>query len=142
MKNPSTIKSIAHAHFNDKNLDNVRFVKVNSMPALPEHLTAKNYVYQTISNRVDGSSLLRLDPDEELKIEEQDSINLKSSLTSPKTIIEIPTKSYVDSLSEKIRNRRYFSTVFNDQDKEFDNNKLTKLDSITVIRDPTTDNKL
>ena len=86
--------------------------------------------------------MLGLDPDEELKIEEQDSINLNSSLTSPKTIIEIPTKSYVDSLSEKRRNRRYFSTVLNDQDKEFDNNNITKLDSITVIRDPTTDNKL
>ena len=141
MNNPSTIKNIAHADFNDKNLDNVRFVKVNSMPALPEHLTAKNYVYQTISNRVDGSSLLRLDPDEKLNIE-HDSINPNSKLTSPKTIIEIPTKRYVDSLSEKRRKTRYFSTVFNDQDKEFDNNKLTKLDSITVIRDPSTDNKL
>ena len=36
-----------------------------------------------------------------------DSIFLKSSLTSPRTIIEIPTKSYVDSLhGENERSRR------------------------------------
>ena len=52
-------------------------------------------------------------------------------LTSPKTIIELPTKSYVDSLHESNRNRRDLSSVFNDQDNEFDNNKLTNLDSVT-----------
>ena len=50
--------------------------------------------------------------------------------------------SYVDSLHEKSRNRRDLSSVFNDQDNEFDNNKLTKLDSITVNRDPNLDNEL
>ena len=32
-KDPIIIKSTAHVDFNDKNFDNVRFVKVNSMPA-------------------------------------------------------------------------------------------------------------
>ena len=141
--------------------------------------------------------MLRLDPDEKLK---QDSIILNSTLTSPKTIINLPTKnyvdknfndpsiikntdhvdfndenldkvsfikvntypfleehltpkvyvdntisdiiSYVDNLHEVIRNRRDLSSVFNDQDNEFDYSKLTNLESITVNRDPSSDNEL
>ena len=85
---PSIIKNTAHVDFNDKNLDNVRFVKVNSMPAVGEHLTAKYYVDNAISDRVNEQSLLRLDPGEKLT---QDSIILNSTLTSPKTIVELPT---------------------------------------------------
>ena len=32
--------------------------------------------------------------------------------------------------------------MFNDQDNEFDNNKLTNLDSVTVNRNPTSDNEV
>ena len=194
---PSIIENTAHVDFNDKNLDNVRFVKVNSMPAVGEHLTAKYYVDNAISKAIDESSLLRLDPDEKL---EQDSIILNSTLTTPKTILEIPTKiyvddklddpiiikntdhvdfndkflnnlsgigvnemptwgnevtpklyvdnvikdvvSYIDNLHEINRNKRDLSSVFTDQDNEFDNNKLTNLDSITVNRNPNLDNEL
>ena len=86
--------------------------------------------------------MLRLDPDEKLKLDEQDSKILNSNLTSPKAIIELPKKSYVDSLHESSRNRRDLSSVFNDQDNEFDNKKLTNLDSITVNRNPNLDNEL
>ena len=37
----SIIKNTAHVDINDKNLDYVPFVKVNSMPAIWEHVTAK-----------------------------------------------------------------------------------------------------
>ena len=76
--------------------------------------------------------MLGLDPEEKLKLDEQVSIILNSTLTSPKTIKKLPTKSYVDSLHEINRNRRDLSSVFNDQDNEFDNKKLTNLDSFTV----------
>ena len=91
---PSIIKNTAHVDFNDKNLDNVRFVKVNSMPAVGEHLTAKYHVDNAISDRVNEQSLLRLDIDEKLT---QDTIILNSTLTTPKTIIELSTKNYVDN---------------------------------------------
>ena len=194
---PSIIKNTAHVDFNDKNLDNVSFVKVNSMPAVGEHLTAKYYVDNAISDGVNEQSLLRLDPDEKLV---QDTIILNSTLSTPKTILEIPTKnyvdnkfndpsiikntkhadfnnkfldnvrmitinelpkwpneltpkvyvdnalsdviSYIDNLHEINRDRRDLSSVFNDQDNEFDNNKLTNFDSITVNRDPNLDNEL
>ena len=86
--------------------------------------------------------MLRLDPEEKLNLNEQDFIILNSTLASPKTIIELPTKSYVDSLHESSRNRRDLSSVFNDQDNEFDENKLTNLDSVTVNRNPSLDNEV
>ena len=119
---PSIMRNNTHVDFNDENVENVRFINVYSMPAVGEHLAAKYYVDYAISNSVDESSLLRLDPDEKLKLDEQDSVILKSNLTSRKTIIELPTKSYVDSLHESRRKRRDLSSVFNDQDNEFDSN--------------------
>ena len=139
---PSIIRNTAHVDVNDKNLDNVRFVKVNSMPAVREHLTPKYYVDNAISYWLDELSLLRLDPGEQLKLDEEDSIILNSALTSPKTIIELATKSYVDSLHEINRNRQDLSSVFNDQNNEFDNNKLTNLDSVSVNRNPNSDKEL
>ena len=78
---------------NDRNLTNARFIQVNKLPQIDSHLTAKLYVVITISDAKYEPSLLRLDPDEKLK---QDSIIIKSTLTSPKKIIEVPTKIYVD----------------------------------------------
>ena len=126
MNDPSIIKNTAHVDLNDKNLDNVRFVKVNSLPAVREN--------QTISYWLDELSLLRLDPYEKLKLDEQDSIFRNSNLTSTKAIIEIPFENYIDSLHESCRNRRDLSLVFNDQQNEVDNKKLTDLDSVTVNR--------
>ena len=142
LNDPSIIMNAAHVEFNDKSLDNVCFVKVNSSPAVREHLTPNFYIHEALSHGVNESSWLRLDPDEKLKLDEQDSLVRNSTLTSPKTIIELSPKLYVDSLHENNRNRRDFSSVYNDQDKEFDNNKVTISDSITVSRDPIPDNEL
>ena len=46
---------------------------------------------------MDNSSLLRFGPDEKLKLDGQYSFVLNSTLTLLKTIIELPTKFYVDS---------------------------------------------
>ena len=51
-------------------------------------------------------------------------------------------KSHVDGLHKINRNRRDFSSVFNNQDNEFDNNKLSNLDSVTVNRNPSSDNEV
>ena len=90
------------------------------MPAVRERLTPRLYVDEAVSNWLDELSLLRVDPNEELKLDEQDSLNLNSTLTSPKTIIGLPTESYVDSFYEINRSRRGLSSVFYDQDNEFD----------------------
>ena len=147
---PSIIKNTTHVDFNDKNLDNVRFVKVNSMPAVGEHLTAKYYVDNAISNSIDEVSLLRLDPNEKLELNKQDSIILNSTLTDPMTIIEIPTKAYINSLHEENeRSRRDLGIDFydessdlvkNNQDNNFNDNKLTNINSITINNNPSDNN--
>ena len=111
---PSIIKNSAHIDLNDKNITNARFIQVNQLPQIDSHLTAKLYVDNTITDEVNESSLLRLDPDEKL---EQDSIILNSTLTLPKTILEIPTKNYVDNKfndSSIIKNTD--NVNFNDKD--------------------------
>ena len=94
---PSIVNNTDHVDFNDKNLDNVRWIKVNKMPAVEEHLTPKLYVDSGIHESI----------------------------------------GYVNGLHEINRSRRDLSSVFNDQDNEFDNNKLTNLDSVFVNRNPT-----
>ena len=138
----SIIKNTDHVDFNDKNLDYVHSIKVNSYPTLDEQLTPKFYVDNFVLNNVDEVSLLRLDPKGKIHYGKLDSIFVNSSITSPRTIIELPTRSYVDSLHESSRNRRDLSSVFNDQDNEYDNNKLTNLDSVTLNSNPSSDNEL
>ena len=139
---PSIIKNTDHVDFNNKILDNIFGIRVNSYPILDQQLTSKIYVDNFTFNYVDEASLLRLDPKGKIHHGTLDSIFVNSSITSPRTIIELPTKSNVDGLHEINRDRRDLSSVFNDQDNEFDNNKLTNLDSITVNRDPNLDNEL
>ena len=115
-KDPHIIKNTAHVDFNDKNFDIVRFVKMNSLPAVREHLTPKIFADEALSLSTNDSSIISLDRDEKLKLDEQDSLILNSFLTSPKTIIKIPTKSSVIILHETKRNRRDLSSVNNDQD--------------------------
>ena len=55
---PSIIRNTAHVDFNDKNLDNIIYVNVNSLPAVGEHLMAKYYVDNAISNEVDEPTLV------------------------------------------------------------------------------------
>ena len=95
-----------------------------------------------MSDSVGISSFLRVDSDEKLNFDEQESIFLNSTLTLPKTIIELPTKSYFASLHENSRNRRDLSSVSNDQDNEFDNTKLSNLDSVTINRNHSSDNEV
>ena len=118
------------------------FLKVNSLRDVREHLTPHWFVDNVFCNCADEPSLVTLDPNGEFKLDEQDSIILYSSLKSLKAIIEIPTKAYVDSLSENGRNRQDKSKRFNHQYDEIDNNKLTNIDTITISRNPTTNDEV
>ena len=79
-------------------------------------------VDNAISVGVNEQSLLRLDPDEKL---EQDSIILNSTLTSSKTIIEVPTKNYVD-------NKYNYPSIIKNTDHADFNDKY--LDNVRWIR--------
>ena len=130
---PSIIKNNAHIDLNDRNITNARFIQVNQLPQIDSHLTAKLYVDNAISDAIDESSLLRLDPDEKL---EQDSIILNSTLTSPKTILEIPTKIYVD---HKFNDS---SIIKNTDHVDFNDKILDNVHSIKVNSYPTLDEQL
>ena len=86
--------------------------------------------------------MLKLDLDEKMELDEHDSKSFNSISTSVKTVIEIPTDVSFDSLSDNDRIRRALTTVFNDQNKELDNIRLTDLDSITGKKNPTRNNEL
>ena len=97
----SIVKNSADIDLNDRNITNARFIQVNQLPQIDSHLTAKLYV----DNSIDETSLLRLDPNETLDLENQDSINLNSTLTEPKTIIEIPTKLILIAYMKKMNDQ-------------------------------------
>ena len=144
----SIVKNNAHIDLNDRNITNCRFLSVNQLPQIDSHLTAKLYV----DTEIDQTTLLRLHPDEKLDLDNQDSITLNSTLTDPITTIEIPTKAYIDSLHEENeRSRRDLGIDFydesndlvkNNQDNDFNDNKLTNIDSVTINRNPILDNEL
>ena len=56
-KDSSIVKNTAHVDFNDKNIENVPFVKVNSMPVVGEYLTAKYFFDEAICHSVYESPL-------------------------------------------------------------------------------------
>ena len=89
---------------------------------------------QAISNGVAESSLLRLDPDEKLKLDEQDYILLNSTLTSAKTMIKLPTKNYVDiRLNDPSLIRNNAHVDFND--KNLDIVRFVKVNSMPAVRE-------
>ena len=106
---------------------------MNSFPTL-EQLTPKNYVDQAASNGVAETSLLRLDPDANLKLDERGEILLISTLTSPKTILELPTKKYVDYKFDDpsiIKN----NTLVDFNDKNLDKVRFVKVNSMPAVRE-------
>ena len=71
--------------------------------------------------------MLRLDIDEKLT---KDTIVLNSTLTSPKTIIELPTKNYIDN---KFKDP---SIIKNTDHADFNNKYLDTVRMITVTELP------
>ena len=77
--------------------------------------------------------MLRLDPDEKLKLDEQDSIVLNSSFTLPKTILELPTKNYVDKkFNDPSKTKNTAHVDFND--KNLDNARFVKVNSMPAVQ--------
>ena len=51
---PCILKITTHVDFNDKDLNNVRFVEINNLNAVREHVTPKLYYDQSINKSVLG----------------------------------------------------------------------------------------
>ena len=88
------------------------------MTAVNEHLTAKQYVHQIVSNNVNESSFFRFDPDEKEELDGQGSIILNSCITSTKTTEEtLPNHlliAYLKTIGTNVIHHQYLTiTIVN-----------------------------
>ena len=133
---------------NDRNTTNARFIQVNQWPQIDSHLTAELYV----DTEIDQSSLVRNNKDNvfgKYSLTNINSITLNTQAVNDNQVI---TKAYVDQFhQENERSRRDLGIDFydessdivkNNQANDFNDNKLTNIDSISVNRNPTADNEL
>ena len=145
---PSIIKNTEHIGVNDRNSTNARFIQVNQWSQIGSHLTHKLYV----DNALDESSLVRNNQDNDFKnynLTNKNSVTLNTQAVNDDQVI---TKAYVDQFhQENERSRRDVGLVFydesndlvkNNQDNDFNDNKLTKKDSIAVNRNPSSDSEV
>ena len=97
------LKNTAQVGFNENNLDNFRLVKLNPVPGVEEHLTAKYYVDQAIPNSLDEPALLKKNLDNDFNNYNIKSISLNTEAVNDSQVI---TKSYVDEfLQENYQSR-------------------------------------
>ena len=140
---PSIIKNNAHIDLNDRNITNTRFLQVNQWPQIYSHLTAKLYV----DTEIDQSSLVRNNQDNDFDNNNLTNVNSITLNTQAVNDNQVITKAYVDQFhDDNERNRRDVGLSFyneevdlvkNNQDKDFNDNKLTNINSITINKSPT-----
>ena len=114
----------------DIDLKNKYRIKNLHDPISIREACSKNYN----DNSVDESSLLRLDSNETLDLNNQDSILLNSTKILPVTIIEIPTKAYIDSLHEE--------NVKINRDNDFNKYRISNIESARVNRNHSLDDEV
>ena len=143
---PSLVKNTEHIDLNDRNITNARFIQLNQWPQIDSHLTAKLYV----DTEVDQSSLVRNHQDNNFNNNNLTNINSITLNTQAVNDNQVITKAYVDQFhQENERSRRDVGLDFydessdlvkNNQDNNFNDNKLTNINSITINNNPTDDN--
>ena len=145
---PSIIKNNAHIDLNDRKITNARFIQVSQMPQIDSHLTAKLYV----DNAINETTLVKNNQDNDFGSYNLTNINSITLNKQAENDNEVITKAYVDQFhQENERSRRDVGLDFydessdlvkNNQDNDFNDNKLINLDSITVNREPSSDKEL
>ena len=144
----SIVKNNVHIDLNVRNITNARFIQVNQLPQIDSHLTAKLYV----DNSIDESSLFRNNSDNDFGNYNLTNINSITLNKQAENGNEVITKAYVDQFhQDNEKSRRDLGIDFydessdlvkNNQDNNFNNNKLTNIDSIQVNGNPNSDNEL
>ena len=144
----SIVKNNAHINLNDRNNSSDRFFQVNQSRQIDSHLTAELYV----DNAIDESSLVRNDQDNDFNNTNLTNISCITLNTQAVNDNQVITKAYVDQFhQENERLRRDLAIdlydessdiIKNNQNNDLNVNTLTHLDSITIQRNPTSDNEL
>ena len=134
--------------FNDVKSENINFVKVNYQPAVNEHLTPK----KCINNATDEASLVRNIQDNDFNIYNLTNINSITLNKQAENDNEVIAKANVDQFhQENERSRRDLCIGFynessdlvkNNQDNDFNDNKVINNISITFNQSPTSDNEV
>ena len=142
------VKNNAHIDLNDRNITNARFIQVNQWPQIDSHLTPRLYV----DNAADESSVVRNNQDNDFSINNLTNIISITLNTQAVNDNQVITKAYVDQFHQKNgRSRRDLGIDFyressvivkNNQDNDLNDKKLTNLDSITINRNPSSDNEV
>ena len=132
----------------DINLKNQYRIKNLPDPLSIAEACSKNYV----DNSKDESSLVRNNQDNDFNNNNLTNINSITLNRQAENDNEVITKAYVDQFhQENERSRRDLGIDFynessdlvkNNQDNDFNDNKLINLDSITINRNPTLDNEV
>ena len=143
---PSIVKNTEHIDLNDRDITNARFIQDNQWPQIYSHLTPKLYV----DNAIDELSLVRNNKDNDFvnyNLTNVNSITLNTQAVNNNQVI---TKAYVDQFHQKNeRSRRDLGIDFydessdivkNNQDNDFNDNKLTNVNSIMINNNPTDNN--
>ena len=148
LNDPNLLEDTSRIELNDKNVTNARSFQVNHLPQIDSHLTAKLYV----DNSIDEPSLVRNFQDKDFYIFNLTKINSITLNTQAVIDNQVINKAYVDqSHQENEQFRRVLvryiydesnDLVKNDQNKEFNDNKPTIIDSIIVNRNPNSDNEI
>ena len=139
---PSIVKNNAHIDLNDRNITNARFIQVNQLPQIDSHLTAKLYV----DTEIDQQSVVRNNQDNDFGNYNLTNINSITLNKQAENDNEVITKFYVDQFhQENERSRRDLGIDFydessnlvkNNQDNDFNDNKLININSIKINNDP------
>ena len=132
----------------DRNITKATFIQVNQLPQIDIDLAAKLYV----DNSIDEPSLVRNNQNNDFG--KYNRTNIESMSLNTQAVIDdhVITKAYVDQFhQENERSRRDDGLDFydessdlvkNNQENDFNDNILTDLDSITVKRNPVSDNEV
>ena len=123
------MKKTAHVDFNDGNLDNVRFVKVNSLPAVSQHITPMQYVYDSL----DETSLVK--NNQIFEFHNNNLTNIKSITLNPQAVNDDQgnTKANVDQFhQENEQSRKDLGIEF--YDESTDSVKTSKPKISTTIK--------
>ena len=142
----SIVKNTEHIDLSDPNITNARFIQVNQWPQIDSHLTPRLYV----ENAVDEPSLVRNNKHNDFNNNSLTNINNSTLNKQAENDNEVITKAYVDQFhDDNERNRTDVGLSFyneevdlvkNNQDNDFNENKLTNINSITINNNPTDDN--
>ena len=145
---PSVLKNTEHIDLNDRNITIARFIQVNQLPQIDSQLTSKLYV----DNAIDETSLVRNNQDNDFNNNNLTNINSITLNTQAVNDNQFITKAYIDQFNqENDRSRRDLGIDFyeessdlvkNNQDNDLNKNKLTNLNSITINRNPSSDNEV